>query len=207
MSNGQLRIDRRSFGLLLGGATVMIAAAIYFGALASSCERDAVFRTLLRHPAVTSLSSLLIGACLFSISVAVVRRHWAVGVGSVVAGLYGSLWIAAMVSAATDSCVTLRPLGDAIRSRAAAGDSIFFFLEPLPAVALYAEHRIPTLRDPSARPAGTFYLVVPDSRAAEMPKDWTNSARSVFEVYGRAFTRNPMTIRLLRLPPTTESTR
>jgi hypothetical protein len=185
----------------------MIAAVIYFAAQASSCELDAVSRALFLHPALTSLGLLLLGGDLFGISVAAVRRHWAAGVGAVLVGLYGSLWIAGVVGGATDSCVTLRPLAEVIRARIDAGDSVLFFLDPLPSVALYAERRIPTLRDPGARPSGTFYLVVPDSRGADMPKDWRDRARAVFEVYGRAFTRKPMTVRLLRLPPVTEPKR
>jgi 4-amino-4-deoxy-L-arabinose transferase-like glycosyltransferase len=207
VANGWPRPDVPSFRLSLGGAAVTIAAAIYFAARASSCELDAVSRALLQHPAVTSLGILLLGGGFFGTSVAAVRRHWAAGVGAVLVGLYGSLWIAGVVGGATDSCVTLRPLAEAIRARVDGGDWVRFFLEPLPAVVLYAERRIPTLRDPGARPSGTFYLVVPDSRGADMPKDWRDSARSVFEVYGRAFTRKPMTVRLLRLPPVTEPAR
>jgi len=185
----------------------MVAAAIYFAGQAPSCDLDAVARALVRHPAITFLGLVLMGGGVLGVSVALVRRHWAAGTGAVLGALCGSLWIAGVAGGAVDSCVTLRPLAETVRARLDAGDSVQFFLEPLPAVALYAERRIPTLRDPRSRPEGTFYLIVPDSRGPDMPKDWRDSARSVAEVYGRAFTRKRMTVRLLRLPPTTEPTR
>ena len=185
----------------------MIAAAIYFVGRAPSCDLHAVARALVRHPAVTSLGLVLVGGGILGLSLALVRRHWAAGTGAVLAVLCGSLWIAGVAGGAIDSCATLRPLAETVRARIDAGDSVLFFREPLPAVALYSERRIPTLRDPQSRPEGTFYLIVPDSRGADMPKDWRDSGRSVAEVYGRAFTRQRMTVRLLRLPPVTEPTR
>jgi hypothetical protein len=37
-----------------------------------------------------------------------------------------------------------------------------------------------------------------------VPKDWKAGARTVAEVYARAFTRKPMWVRLLRVAPTAE---
>lgn len=207
LATGWPRLDASSSRIALGSVALMFVAAIILGARASSCELDAVPRALLDHLAVTTLGVMLLGGAVFGISVALIRRHWAGGVAAVLAGLYGSFWIAGVVGGATDSCVTLRPLAETVRGRVDAGDSVLFFLEPLPAVALYAERRIPTLRDPRERPPGTFYLVAPDSRDDQVPKDWKAGARTVAEVYGRAFTRKPMRVRLLRLEPTPEPAR
>jgi 4-amino-4-deoxy-L-arabinose transferase-like glycosyltransferase len=204
LASGWPRPDASSSRLALGSVASLLVAAIIFGAHASSCELDAIPRALLDHLAVTTLGVMLLGGAVIGISVALVRRHWAAGVAAALAGLYGSFWIAGVVGGAADSCITLRPLAETVRARVDAGDSVLFFLEPLPAVALYAELRIRTLRDPLERPSGTVYLIVPESRDDQVPKDWKAGARTVAEVYARAFTRKPMWVRLLRVAPTAE---
>jgi hypothetical protein len=204
LATGWPRPDASSSRLALGSVASLLVAATIFGAHASSCELDAIPRALLDHLAITTLGVMLLGGAVFGISVALIRRHWAAGIAATLAGLYGSFWIASVVGGATDSCITLRPLAETVRARVDAGDSVLFFLEPLPAVALYAERRIRTMRDPLERPSGTVYLIVPESRDDQVPKDWKAGARTVAEVYARAFTRKPMWVRLLRVAPTAE---
>ncbi len=107
-----------------------------------------------------------------------------------------------------DDCRSLKPFAEEIRSSVGRDEQVLFFRRPLPAVALYAERHIPTLRDPDASPPGQpFYLIVPDSLAVEVPPAWLANAETVASGHARVFTRRSMGIRLLRIalpsrPPT-----
>jgi hypothetical protein len=99
-----------------------------------------------------------------------------------------------------DNCHSLRPFAEEIRTSVGREEQVLFFRRPLPAVALYAERRIPTLRDPDTSPPGQpFYLIVPDSLAAEIPPQWLTNAETVASGHGRVFTRRSMGIHLLRI--------
>jgi hypothetical protein len=162
----------------------------------------------LRHrPLLTLLAVILVGAGLLVLTAALRQRRWAAGTASLFAGLFGSFWIVGVARGAVDSCVTLRPFAEAVRTRVDPDGSVFFFREPLPVVALYAQRRIPTLRDSSTRPPRPFYLIVPESLAGEVPEDWAGVAETVAETRGRAFTSAPMRVQLLRVPTATESAR
>ena len=80
---------------------------------------------------------------------------------------------------------------------------MLFFQAPLPAVVLYAERTIPTLRDPRASPSHAFYLIVPESLDRAIPPEWQSRAETVASARGRVFTRKRMGIRLLRITPPT----
>ncbi len=207
LDRGKLGIDALSCWLALA-AGVSVFAAVGFALLSGpKCEVHAALAVLRDRRVLTLLAVLFVGGSLLGGALALRRRQPAVGILAVVAGLCGSFWIAGIVDGAIDSCVTLRPLADAVRSQVPGENPVFFVRDPLPAVALYAQRRIPTLRDPSTSPPRPFYLIVPETSAADLPADWSTGATIVAEVHGRAFTSKPMKIQLLRLPSVTEPAR
>jgi 4-amino-4-deoxy-L-arabinose transferase-like glycosyltransferase len=199
-----LEPDALSRRLALAAGAAVLAVATLVVLSRPRCEIHAISLALGNHPALTLFALLLLGGALFGGAVALRHRHWAVSTIALLAGLYGSFWIAGIVDGAIDSCVTLRPIAEAVRSEVRPGSTVFFLREPLPAVALYAERRIETLRDLSASPPRPFYLIVPETLAPQLPSSWSAGATIVAEVRGRAFTSKPMRVQLLRLPPASE---
>lgn len=202
-----LKLDGASRKLALAVAAAVAGAVGLASFLGPSCEARAVALALRHRPLLTLVAVVLGGAGLLGLTAALRQRRWAAGTAALFAGLFGSFWIVDVARGAIDSCVTLRPLADAVRTRVDPDVSVFFFREPLPAVALYAQRLIPTLRDPSTRPGRPFYLIVPESLTSEVPNDWAGVAETVAETRGRAFTSAPMRVQLLRVPPAMESAR
>ncbi len=196
--------DRWSRRFALTGGAAALAAAAFIALGRPECETRAVSLAFRHHAGLTFLAAVLLGASLIGGAAALRRRHWTTGTVALLTGLYGGFGIAGIVGGAIDSCVTLRPMGEAVR-RIRPGSPVFFFREPLPAIALYAERPIPTLRDPSTAPLRPFYLIVPEALAAQLPADWGEGAEIVAEIHGRAFTSRPMKVQLLRFPRATEA--
>ncbi|MET0151737.1 MAG: glycosyltransferase family 39 protein [Candidatus Binatia bacterium] len=199
-----LEADASSRRLALAGGAAALTAVAFAALSGPECEVHAALLALHHHAGLTLLAVLLLGGGLLGGAVALRHRHWAASTVALLAGLYGCFWITGIVNGAIDSCVTLRPIAEAVRSQVGPGSPVFFFREPLPAVALYSQRRIQTLRDLSTSPPRPCYLIVPEALAAQLPAGWSDGATIAAEIRGRAFTSKPMKIQLLRLPPATE---
>jgi 4-amino-4-deoxy-L-arabinose transferase-like glycosyltransferase len=195
--------DRWTRRLALAGTVAALGAAAFLALIRPECETRAALLAFRHHAALIILAAVLLAGSLLGAVAALRRRDWTAGTLVLLAGLYGGFWIVGTVAGAIDSCVTLRPIAEAVR-RVRPGSPVLFFSAPLPAIALYAERPIPTLRDPTTAPPRPFYLIVPETLAAQLPAHWSEGAEVVAEIRGRAFTSRPMRVQLLRLAPATE---
>ena len=190
--------------LVLPLATAVIAWLSTFVLPSQPCELAAVSTTLGGHPfsSIGSLWLFLVSAAL--LAQAARQRHWAVGIGATACMVAGVFLIADRIEGPLDGCASLKPFARQIAAGTRPTDRIWFFRYPLPAVALYTERRIPTLRDPAtASPTRPFYLIVPQSLAPEVPASWREASKSVAQARARVFTRRRMGIELIRVgtPP------
>jgi hypothetical protein len=162
------------------------------------CELAALSSGLGPHPL-----SAVGGLWLFPVSAvllarAVRQRHWAVGIGATAGMVVSTFLIAARIDGPLERCASLKPFARQVLAVTRPSDRVWFFRYPLPAVALYTERRIPTLRDPStAAPTRPFYLIVPESLAPEVPSSWRQASESVARARARVFTRRRMGIELI----------
>jgi 4-amino-4-deoxy-L-arabinose transferase-like glycosyltransferase len=204
-SSGAVRSEpnRWSRRLALAGTAAALVAVVFVALGRPECETRAASLAFRNHGGLTFLAAVLLAGSLLGGAAALRRRDRTTGTVALLAGLCGGFWIAGTVDGAIDSCVTLRPIAEAVR-RVRPGSPVLFFREPLPAIALYAQRPIPTLRDPTTTPPRPFYLIVPEALAAQLPAHWSDGAEVVAEIRGRAFTRRPMRVQLLRLPAATE---
>ncbi|MBI2962900.1 MAG: glycosyltransferase family 39 protein [Deltaproteobacteria bacterium] len=197
----EVPVGRRAMLGVLGVSAALWLAALWLAALAAdgSCRARALASGIGGHPffAVGALW-LVLGAAVGLVA-SVRRRRWDVAAGSALAAVAGVLSLANRLDGPLDDCVSLRPFAREAAAAVRPDDRIFFFRLPLPAVALYAERRIPALRDPAAAPERPFFLIVPESLAGEVPADWLEDAETVVAGRGRVFTRRTMGIQLLRI--------
>jgi 4-amino-4-deoxy-L-arabinose transferase-like glycosyltransferase len=191
--------DRWSRRLALAGAAAALAGVAFLALSGPECETRAASLAFRRHAGLSLLAVVLLAGSLLGAAAALRRRDWTTGTVALLAGLYGGFWIAGIVDGAIDSCFTLRPIAEAV-GRVRPGSPVFFFREPLPAIALYAQRPIQTLRDPSTAPPRPFFLIVPETLAVQLPAHLSEGAEVVAEIHGRAFTRRRMKVELLRLP-------
>jgi 4-amino-4-deoxy-L-arabinose transferase-like glycosyltransferase len=172
------------------------------------CELAAVSTSLGGHPfsSIGCLWLFLVSAAL--LAQAARQRDWAVGIGATACMIAGAFLIADRIEGPLDACASLKPFAHQIAARTRPTDRIWFFRYPLPAVALYTERRIPTLRDPAtASPTRPFYLIVPQSLASEVPASWREPSKTLVRARARVFTRRRMGIELIRVgAPAEEST-
>jgi 4-amino-4-deoxy-L-arabinose transferase-like glycosyltransferase len=190
--------------LVLPLATAVIVWLSTFLLPSEPCELAAVSTSLGGHPAssIGNLWLFLVSAAL--LAQAARQRHWAVGIGATACMVAGVFLIADRIEGPLDGCTSLKPFARQIAAGNRPTDRIWFFRYPLPAVALYTERRIPTLRDPAtASPTRPFYLIVPQSLASEVPASWREASESVAQARARVFTRRRMGIELIRVgdPP------
>jgi 4-amino-4-deoxy-L-arabinose transferase-like glycosyltransferase len=183
---------------LLAASTLFWIAA--FSVRAAACDVQAVASGVASQPIISISSLWLLSCSVWGLGTAGRRRHWGVGLVCMLGLLAALVMLEDQIEGRLDNCRSLKPFAEEIRSRVGRDERVLFFRRPLPAVALYAERRIPTLRDPDASPPGQpFYLIVPDSLAPEVPSRWLANADTVASGYGRVFTRRSMGIHLLQI--------
>jgi 4-amino-4-deoxy-L-arabinose transferase-like glycosyltransferase len=193
------------------GCLLAVSILLWLAALAvrdAACDLQAVASGVADRPLLSISSLWLLSCSVWILPSAARRRHWGAGLVCTLAIVAALVMLDDQIEGRLDDCHSLKPFAEAIRSRVGLDERVLFFRRPLPAVALYAGRRIPTLRDPDASPGQPFYLIVPDSLAPEIPSRWLADAETVASGYARVFTRRSMGIHLLRirsphrLPPT-----
>ena len=187
---------RVSAVIAAAGALVWLAARTVTSA---SCDVQAAAAALGDEPVVTILLVTALGAATLVALRAGRSRDWAAATISLSVALAAALMLSGRISGRIDDCASLRPFATEVREKTTTDDRVVFFQSPLPAVILYAQRRIPTLRPGQEPPAAPFYLIVPQSLDPELPDDWRDRAQVVATGHGRVFTRKLMDIRLLRI--------
>jgi 4-amino-4-deoxy-L-arabinose transferase-like glycosyltransferase len=195
-----LGLSRWWVGCLLVASVVLWLAA--FAVRGAACGVQAVASGIGGGPLISIPSLWLLSCSVLGLASSVRRRHWGGGLVCTLALASASVLLVDQIGGRLDNCRSLRPFAEKVRSLVGTDERVLFFRLPLPAVTLYAERRIPTLRGADANPpAEPFYLIVPDSLAPEMPPRWLANAETVASGYARVFTRSSMGIRLLRIEP------
>lgn len=160
---------------------------------------------LIAHPFILPTVAAGVAVLATQAGLAAHRRNW----GAVVLAGWATMAMGMIVSDFIDGPLTngssLRPFAGSILMTTRPADRLYFFKLPLPAVALYTERRILTLRDPTTEPDPPYYLIVPESLSREVPRAWLEAATTVASGEGRVFTRKQMGIRLLRIDAKTET--
>lgn len=201
-----------SAGLTLRASTRDVAAAtaavgalgvaLWAAASASStCEIRAAGSASAAHPLLLGLAGIALVVLVVEGARALVRRErgrvavlaWAV----MALALLGADFLNGPLS----NCESLRPFAREVAVRSASAERLFFFDSPLPAIALYAERRIPTLDAGAPQPETPFDLIVPQARDTMLPQAWRAGSEVLASGSGRVFTRRTMGIRLLRIHP------
>ena len=188
------------------GLVALLAVAIVLWLIAGllpigGCRWQAITQGLYEHPLATIGALWLLGAAITGALAAAIDRHWATGFAAMVVALASAWILADHVEGGMTNCRSLKPFAREVAAKVGPSDPVFFFRTPLPAVILYAERRIPPLREPAAPVSAPFFLIVPESLRAEVPPSWIASSKVVASGRGRVFTRRPMGIELLRIEP------
>jgi len=179
-----------SVGLWLAAARIPIAG----------CRSQAVIDSVYHYPFAVIGSIWILAIAAAGLALALRDRHWGVGSIATICALCSLWFFVDHVEGGVADCGSLKPFARQVATGAPADVRLFFFRDPLPAVALYAERRIPTLRDPiKAPPQGSFLLILPESLRGDVPPDWLAASRVVASGRGRVFTRKPMGIELLAI--------
>jgi 4-amino-4-deoxy-L-arabinose transferase-like glycosyltransferase len=195
-----LGLSRWRAGCLLAASVLLWLAA--FAVRGAACDVQAVAGGIGGQPLISIPSLWVLSCSVWGLASAARRRHWGAGLAFSLALMAAFVMLADQVGGLLDDCRSLKRFAEEIRNHVGADERVLFFRRPLPAVALYAERRIPTLRDPDVdRPAQPFYLIVPDSLAPEVPSQWLANAETVASGYARVFARRSMGIHLLRIAP------
>ena len=189
----------RTFAVLIGVST--LAWLVSINVTGGSCELRAAARGLAERPLATIAAGALLGACALGAVKALRGRNWGTGITAVLGGLIALFTLAGSITGRLDDCASLRAFAGQVRASTTPEDRVLFFQAPLPAVVLYAERTIPTLRDPRAAPRHAFYLIVPEAFDRALPPEWQSRAETIASARGRVFTRKRMGIRLLRITP------
>ncbi len=186
----------------LGGVLTGIVALLGWhlaGAPGLDADRLAALRALVESAPVLWLGVIVAAAALgVAIGAAVRRRAREFVIASLLAGLALSE-VGNAIEIPLARVQSLRRFALDAAARVDEATPVYFFELPLPAIALYAERTIPTLRGGDARAAGRFALIVPESLAERMPEEWRAGSRVLLEDRARVFTRRPMQIRLLEV--------
>jgi 4-amino-4-deoxy-L-arabinose transferase-like glycosyltransferase len=191
-------ISVRGVGAIAAGSLLAWLLAAHFPG--GSCESRAIGGALWDHPFASLLGLGTLAASVALLANALRQRHVGLGFVASVAVLVASFTLVALVDGPVEDCGSLKPFAREVAGKVGGDEQVFFFRSPLPAVALYAERRIPTLRKgDSTPPSRPFYLVVPESLTPEVPPCWLAAAETVASARGRVFTRRPMTVRLLKI--------
>jgi hypothetical protein len=184
-----------------------VSALLWLAAFAlrgAECAVQAVASGIAGRPLISIVSLFLMSCSVWGLGSAARRRDWGAGLVCSLVLMAAFVWLEDQIDGRLDDCRSLKPFAEEVRKHVGGDERVLFFLRPLPAVALYAERRIPTLRDRDASPPRQpFYLIVPDSLAAEVPQQWLTNAETVASGHGRVFTRRSMGIHLLRIAPST----
>lgn len=201
------------FGLPIGRRGMLgllaVSIAVWLAARAAgngSCTTDGLARAIGHHPfAAIGALWLVLGASV-TLAASLRRRHWGGAICFALITVTGVLWLANRLDGPLDDCASLKPFARQLSAATRIGDRVYFFRLPLPAVAFYAERRIPTLRPAAIAPTPPFFLIVPESLAPEVPAPWLENSETVVSGRGRVFTRRKMGIHLLRIgdPPATQ---
>jgi 4-amino-4-deoxy-L-arabinose transferase-like glycosyltransferase len=191
-------LSRWWVGCLLAASILIWLAA--FAVRGAACDLQAFAGAIGDRPLISIPSLWLLLCSAFGLASSARRRRCGAALVCTIALASAFVMLQDQIEGRLDDCHSLKPFAEEIRSHVGADERVFFFRLPLPAVALYAERRIPTLRHPAAdQPAEPFYLVVPDSLAPEIPPAWLANAETVASGHARVFTRRSMGIRLLRI--------
>jgi 4-amino-4-deoxy-L-arabinose transferase-like glycosyltransferase len=195
-----LNLSRSWAGCLLAVSVLLWLAA--FAVRGASCDVQAVASGVASRPLISIASLWLLSCSIWVLGSAARNRYWGAVIVCMIALMAALTMLEDQIEGPLDDCRSLKPFAEEIRSSVGRAEQVLFFRRPLPAVALYAERRIPTLRDPNASPPSQpFYLIVPDSLAAEIPAQWLANAETVASGHARVFTRRSMGIHLLRIAP------
>ena len=190
----ELGISRRRLTWLFAAAV-----AAWLGARmlpARRCEIAAVAGGLGAHP-LTTIGAVWLLLSSLSALPAGRRRGFGVLLAATLCAAASVILLADRLDGPLDNCGSLKPFAREVRAHVGPEERVAFFREPLPAVALYAERRIPTAREtPPPRP---FYLIVPESLASGVPASWIAGGTTVVRGYGRVFTHRRMGIELVRV--------
>jgi 4-amino-4-deoxy-L-arabinose transferase-like glycosyltransferase len=194
-----LGLSRWWVGCLLAVSTLLWASTV--AVRGAACEVQAVASGIGGRPLISIPSLWLLSCSILGLASNARRRHWGGGLVWTLALASAVVMLSDQVSGRLDDCRSLKPFAEKVRSLIGTDERVLFFRLPLPAVALYAQRRIPTLRRADNPPVEPFYLIVPDSLAPKIPPQWSANAVTLGSGYARVFTRRSMGIRLLRIEP------
>ncbi len=194
------------------GRRMMLAAAVFAAAAWTvvrsitprTCGTAAIAEGIGAHPVTTLLAIPLAIAGLSLLVRAARSAQLGTATAAALAITTSVFLLTARIEGPRDDCTSLRPFA---RKVGATPGATYFFQDPLPAVVLYSEKQIPSVRTVSDAPSGGFLLIVPESLAPEVPSAWSATAEVVHTARARVFTRRPMEIRLLRVRPPAAPTR
>ena len=164
-----------------------------------SCDVGALRTALVVHPFILPTAAAVASVLATQAGLAAHRRNWRAVIFAGWAAMAAGMIIWDFIDGPLTNCSSLRPFANSILKITRPVDRLYFFKMPLPAVALYTERRINTLRDATIEPDPPFYLIVPESLSPEVPRTWLEAATTVASGEGRVFTRRRMGIRLLRI--------
>jgi hypothetical protein len=192
-------LSRWWVGCLLAVSTLLWASTV--AVRGDSCELQAVASGIGGRPLISIASLWLLSCSVLGLASSVRRRHWGSGLFWTLALASAVVMLSDQVCGRLDDCRSLKPFAQKVRSLVGTDERVLFFRLPLPAVVLYAQRRIPTLRAADNPPGEPFYLIVPDSLALKIPPRWLANAATLASGHARVFTRRSMGIRLLRIEP------